>query len=115
MNENSSNEIEHSEDRWSDRKAASSLTSSEHDMSDQRKEIIRQALKFNIVDIRSYTGYKGDLLVEITTMEPAVITSLKKAAEALEFEIVIQKDIISLYKIFCISPTSNTYDLKDDF
>ena len=112
MNDNSSNETEQSGERWSDRKAASSLTSSEHDMSDQRKEIIRQALKFNIVDIRSYTGYKGDLLVEITTMEPDVITSLKKAAEALEFETVIQKDIISLYKIFCISPTSNIYDLK---
>jgi len=112
MNDNSSNETEHSEDLWSDRRAASSLTSSEHNMSDQRKEIIRQALKFNIVDIRSYTGYKGDLLVEITTMEPDVITSLKKAAEALEFETVIQKDIISLYKIFCISPSSNTYDLK---
>ena len=112
MNDNSSNETEHSEDLWSDRKAASSLTSSEHDMSDQRKEIIRQALKLNIIDIRSYTGYKGDLLVEITTMEPDVIKSLKKEAEALKFEIVIQKDIISLYKIFCISPTSNIYDLK---
>jgi hypothetical protein len=40
MNDNSSNEAEHSEDLWSDRRAASSLTSSEHDMSDQRKEII---------------------------------------------------------------------------
>ncbi len=114
MNDNPSDETEHNEDLWTERKAASSLTSSEHDMSDQRKEIIRQALKFNIVDIRSYTGYKGDLLVEITTMEPDVITSLKKAAEALEFETVIQKDIISLYKIFCISPSFNIYDLKED-
>ena len=112
MHDNSSNETKDSENLWSDRRAASSLTSSEHDMSDQRKDIIRQALAFDIVDIRSYTGYKGDLLVEITTMEPAVIASLKKVAEALEFETVIQKDIISLYKIFCISPSSNVYDLK---
>ena len=113
MNDNPSDETEHSgEDLWSERKAASGLTSSEHDMNDQRKDIIRQALAFDIVDIQSYTGYKGDLLVEITTMEPHVITSLKKAAEALTFETVIQKDIISLYKIFCISPSSNIYDLK---
>ena len=113
MNDNPSNETEHSgQDLWSERKAASSLTSSEHDMSDHRKEIIQQALKFNIVDIRSYTGYKGDLLVEITSMEPDVIQSLKKAAEALKFETVIQQDIISLYKIFCVSPSSNVYDLK---
>jgi hypothetical protein len=112
MDDNSSNETKDGEDLWSDRRAASSLTSSEHDMSDQRKNLIRQVLAFDIVDIRSYTGYKGDLLVEITTMKPDVVRSLKKVAEALEFEIVIQKDIISLYKIFCISPTFNIYDLK---
>ena len=116
MDDNPSDETKHSgEDLWSERKAASNLTSSEHDMSDQRKEIIRRALNFNIVDIRSYRGYKGDMLVEITSMENDVIRSIKSIAETLAFEVVIQKDIISLYKIFCISPSSNIYDLKDDF
>jgi len=113
MDNSPSHEADHKEeDIWSERKAASSLTSSEFDMSDQRKKIIQEALKFNIVDIRSYTGYKGDLLVEITTMDPAVIASLKKTAETLGFETVIQQDIISIYKIFCITPSSNGYDLK---
>jgi len=115
MNDNSSDKTETEDHIWTQGKAVSSRTSSEGDMSDQRKDIIRQALEFDIVDIRSYTGYKGDLLVEITTMEPDVARSLKKEAETLGFEIVIQKDVISLYKIFCISPSSNTYDLKEDF
>ena len=112
MNDDSSNEAESEEHIWTHGKSVSGLTSSENDMSDERKEIIRQALEFNIVDIRSYTGYKGDMLVEITTMEPNAAQAIKQAAEALEFEIVIQKDIISLYKIFCVSPSSNVYDLK---
>ncbi len=116
MNDNSSDETEHKgKDLWSERKAASKLTSSEDDMSDKRKEIIRRALDFNIVDIRTYRGYKGDMLVEITSMEDDVIRSIKSIAETLEFEIVIQRDIISLYKIFCISPSFNIYNLKDDF
>jgi len=112
MNDDSSNKAESEEHIWSHGKSVSNFPTSENDMSNERKEIIRQALEFDIVDIRSYTGYKGDMLVEITTMKPAVTLSIKKIAENLGLEVVIQKDIISLYKIFCISPSSNAYDLK---
>ena len=112
MNDDSLNKAESEEHIWAHGKSVSNFTSSENDMSNERKEIIRQALEFDIVDIRSYTGYKGDMLVEITTMKPDVTLSIKKIAETLGLEVVIQKDIISLYKIFCISPSSNAYDLK---
>jgi len=111
MNYNSSNN-KSKEHIWANGKSVSQFTSSRNDMSDERKEIIRQALEFDIVDIRSYTGYKGDMLVEITTMNLDVSLSLKKIAESLGLEVVMQQDIISLYKIFCISLSSNTYDLK---
>jgi len=112
MNDNLSDKTETEEHIWTHGKSVSSFTSSENNMSDERKEIIRQALEFNIIDIRTYTGYKGDLLVEITSMESDVILSLKRSAETLGLETVVQKDIISLYKLFCISPSSHTYDLK---
>ncbi len=115
MNDKSSDEAESEEYVWTHRKPASSLPSSDNNMNDERKEIIRQALEFDIIDIRTYAGYKGGLLVEITTMKPDVIQSLKKIAETLGLETVIQKDILNIYKIFCISPSSNIYKLKEEF
>ncbi len=112
MNDKPSDETESEEHIWSHGKSVSNFPSSDNDMNDERKEIIRQALKFDIIDIRTYTGYKGDLLVEITTIDPDVIRSLKKIAESLGMETVIQKDIVMIYKIFCITPSSNAYDLK---
>jgi len=114
MNDNPSNETESESEEhvWTHGKSISRLPSSDNNMNDERKEIIRQALEFEIVDIRSYTGYKGDLLVEITTVDPDVAQSLKKIAESLGMETVIQKDILTIYKIFCITPSSNVYDLK---
>ena len=112
MNDKPSDETESEEHIWSHGKSVSNFPSSDNDMNDERKEIIRQALKFDIIDIRTYTGYKGGLLVEITTIDPDVIRSLKKIAESLGMETVIQKDIVMIYKIFCITPSSNAYDLK---
>jgi len=114
MNDNPSdeNESESEEHIWTHGKSISHLPSSNNNMDDERKEIIRQALKYEIIDIRSYTGYKGDLLVEITAIDPDVTQSLKKIAESLGMKTVIQKDILTIYKIFCIIPSSNIYDLK---
>jgi len=100
---------------WSNGKSVSHLTSSENSMSNERKEIIRQALEFDIIDIRTYTGYKGDLLVEITTMKPDVVKILQKRAGSLGLEVVIHKDVLSVFKMFCISAASNIYELKEDF
>ncbi len=112
MNDETLNRAKVDEHIWGHGKSVSNFTSSENSMSDERKEIIRKALEFDIVDVRSYTGYKGDMLVEITTMDHDAALSLKKTAEILGLEVVIQQDIILLYRIFCISLSSNTYDLK---
>ena len=115
MDNNPSKEIEenskNSEGIWSNGKSIAKLESSEHSMEDERKEIIRRSLEFDIIDIRTYGGYKGDLLVEITTMDPSVAKSIENIAKILNIETVTQKDVLSVYKIFCITPSSEGYDL----
>ena len=100
------------ENIWSYGKSISHLDSSENSMDDERKEIIRRSLGFDIIDIRSYAGYKGDLLVEITTMDFSVVESLKEIAVSLNMEIVSQKDVLSVYKIYCVSASQEGYELK---
>ena len=86
---------------------------SDGNMDNDRKEIIRRALEFDIIDIRSFTGYKGDPLVEITTMDYGVVQALQKSAEELGFDTVIQKNKIEVYQLFCITPATDIYDLKE--
>jgi len=114
MNEENTDEHEIVEDAWSQRKAASQLPSSDHSMDEKRKTVIRMSLEFDIIDIRSYVGYKGDPLIEITTMDPEVAKAIKNIVEKLELEVVVHKDILNVYKIFCISEPSDIYDLKTD-
>ena len=112
MDDNRSEEYQDDAYGWAQRKPASELPSSEGSMDNDRKEMIRRALEFDIIDIRSYTGYKGDMLVEITTMDPSVINSLKKIAEEIGLDTVVQKDIIDVNKLFCITPATDIYELK---
>lgn len=114
MNNSSKDEIETKTDDhvWTHGKPASTLESSGNNMSDVRKEVIRQALKFNIMDIRTYTGYQGDLLVEITSMRSSAVLEIKKIAEELGLKTSVTKDSLSIHKLYCISPSSNIYDLK---
>ena len=112
MDNNPSEEENTNEGTWAYGKSIANLTSSEHSMADNRKEIIRRALEFDIIDIRTYGGYKGDLLVEITTMDPTVAQSIQSIAKNLNIETVIQKDVLSVFKIFCITPSFEGYDLK---
>lgn len=108
--EEASNEVD--ENIWTYGKSISHLDSSENSMDDDRKEIIRQSLGFDIIDIRTYSGYKGDLLVEITTMDPSVVASIKQAATTLGMETVTHEDVLNIFKIYCISASNEGYELK---
>lgn len=113
MDNNPSEETEeNNEGIWSQGKSVAQLESSEGSMCDERKEIIRRSLEFDIIDIRSYSGYKGDLLVEITTMDPTVSKSIENIAKILGMETVTKQDILSVFQVFCISPSTEGYDLK---
>jgi len=100
------------EDAWDYRKAASALPSSENNMSEIRKNLIRKSLNFDIIDIRSYTGYKGDSIVEITTMSKDVTKAIKSITEILGLEVVIQENALKVYNIFCIEKATDIYELK---
>ena len=112
MNDKSSDENEIEEHVWTHGKAVSHLTSSDNSMSDKRKKVIKHALDYDIIDIRSYRGYKGDLLIEITTMENDVAEALKKIVEIIGLEVEVHKNTLSIYEVYCICPSENAYELK---
>ena len=94
------------------RKVVSDLPSSEHIMDDNRKELIRKVLEFDIIDVRSYIGYRGDLLVEFTTLDYNTVFAIKRIAETLNQEVVVRQDPLMIYQVFCITATDDIYGLK---
>ncbi len=93
------------------RKAMSELPSSDSVMDEKRKDLIRKAISFEIIDVRSYVGYRGDLLVEFTTNNTDTVTEVKRVAEAMGFEVVVRLDPLMIYQVFCISENKQIYDL----
>lgn len=97
---------------WQSGKSAAELSPSKENMTAVRKEIISRALHFDIKDIRTYSGYKGDLLVQITSNDLMVLEALKKQAEILKMQAVIRVDHAMLvHQLYCITP-DDVYRLK---
>ena len=95
------------------RTSVSKLPTSEHTMDMNRREMIRKALEFDIIDVRSYAGYRGDMLVEFTTLEKDTVLSLKKIAEELSLEVTVRQDPLQIYQVYCIAVTDDIYGLKE--
>ncbi len=83
-------------------------------MDEDRKKIIRYALQFDIHDVHTYSGYKGGLLVKITTRSPQVVDEIEKFALAIPAveEVVVKKNHLMQFEIFCVTKDSNVYELK---
>jgi hypothetical protein len=100
---------------WEYGKNPSKLKGSEGDMSDVRKSMIRFALDYPIHDIRTYSGYKGDLLVEITMTDYDLLPVFKAHAESLGMQTVVkERHDIRVHEIYCITPNEDIYGLKLD-
>ena len=112
MNDKSSDKNQIEDHVWTHGKAVSHLTSSENSMNDRRKKVIKHALDYDIIDVRSYRGYKGDQLIEITTMKSDVAEALKKIVEIIGLEVKVQQNTLSIYEVYCICPSTSTYELK---
>lgn len=114
MHDDASGEEKNSSDYiWEpNRTSASKLPTSEHVMDEKRKEMIRKGLEFEIVDVRSYAGYKGDMLIAFITLKEDTMQSLKNIAESLGMEVVVKRDPLLHYQIYCITPGDHIYDLK---
>jgi hypothetical protein len=92
----------------------SSFESSHNDMDETRKAMIRFALEQHpIRDIRTYAGYKGDLLVEITTPELDLLPVLKAHAEELGMQVVVKERFdLRIHEVYCIIPDEDIYAIK---
>ncbi len=105
--------IDHTPTSWNKESNISTLQSSDLDLCGARKDMIRFALEHPIRDIRTYSGYKGDLLVEITTVDPSIVEILKAQAESLGMQTVVKKrNAIGIYEIYFITPDPHVYELK---
>ena len=104
------------EDRaiWEYGRTPSSLETSHQDMDETRKKMIRFALDQQpIRDIRTYAGYKGDLLVEITTPDYNLLPKLREYGESLGMQVVIkERHDLHIHEIYCIVPDEDIYAIK---
>ncbi|MGB5965287.1 MAG: hypothetical protein WBF77_00920 [Sulfurimonadaceae bacterium] len=98
---------------WQHGKSASSFAASNQNMTDVRKQVITMALRCDIKDIRTYAGYKGDLLVEITATSIQILKLLQSSAESLGMATVIKENNqMMIHELFCIAP-DDVYELKE--
>jgi hypothetical protein len=83
-------------------------------MDEDRKKIIQYALQFDIHDIHTYSGYKGGLLVKITTRSPHVVDQIEKFALSIPAveEVAVKKNHLMQFEIFCVTKDNNVYELK---
>ena len=85
-------------------------------MQSERKLIIRFALDFDIKEINTYAGYKGDLIVKITTTDMKAVTEIRRYANSLNIKEVVVKQNPHLleFEVFCVTPDKGVYHLKEE-
>lgn len=83
-------------------------------MQEERKKIVRFSLDYSIVDIHTYSGYKGDLIVRITTKEKEAVIAIRRYALSLGIKEVVIKENKDLqqYEIYCITEDEGAYHIK---
>ena len=83
-------------------------------MQAERKKIIQHALDFDIENINTYAGYRGDLIVKITTKDIHAVAAIRKYAEELELKdiVVKQNPHIEVFEVFCVTPDTEVYHAK---
>jgi len=117
MSENENNEQESRDEYgsvWQYGKDIGNLTASTQNMAQIRKDIIKFALNLEIKDIRTYSGYKGDLLVEITAMDLKVLKSIQVWTQEQGIKTVIKENpMTGLHELFCITPDEDVYALVE--
>lgn len=85
-------------------------------MESERKKIIQYSLDYEIDDIHTYSGYKGDLIVKITTREKNAAVAIRQYALSLGIhEVVVkQNPHLMVFEIYCVTSDDNIYRLKPD-
>jgi 5-formaminoimidazole-4-carboxamide-1-beta-D-ribofuranosyl 5'-monophosphate synthetase len=85
-------------------------------MQAERKKLIRYALDFDIENINTFAGYRGDLIVKITTKDIHTVAEIQKFANSLDLkEIAIKENSsVKVYEIFCVTPDAEVYHTKTE-
>lgn len=83
-------------------------------MQDIQKDIIRFVLDYSISSINTYGGYRGDLIVKITTKNKTDVIEIRKYALSLGIkEVVIkEKKDLDQYELYCITEDHDAYHIK---
>lgn len=83
-------------------------------MQDVQKDIIRFVLDFDISNINTYSGYKGDLIVKVSTKNKSDVIDIRKYALSLGIKEVVIKEKIDTkqYEIFCVTIDDDVYTLR---
>jgi hypothetical protein len=82
-------------------------------MQEARKRILLYALQFDINDVHTYSGYKGGLVVRITTGSAEVVNAIEKFALSIPvLEVVVKNGPLMQFEIFCITEDEDVYSLK---
>lgn len=85
-------------------------------MQAERKKIIQYALEYEINDVNTYSGYKGDLIVKITTKDKNTALALRDFAISLSVkEVVIKQNLdLNRFEVFCVTPDKDVYHIKEE-
>ncbi|MDP2850230.1 MAG: hypothetical protein Q8O20_04075 [Sulfuricurvum sp.] len=85
-------------------------------MQGTRKKIIRFALDYDIEDINTYAGYKGDLVVKIVSKDIDTIAEIQRYANESDILDVVVKHNphLMVYELFCVTEDKEAYHLKDE-
>ncbi len=80
----------------------------------EQTKIIRYALDFHIEDVNTYSGYKGDLVVKITTKDKDVVSAIRKYGLSLGIEDIVVKHNpnLLLYELYCVTTNEEVYHVK---
>jgi hypothetical protein len=83
-------------------------------MQEARKNIIRFALDYSIVDVHSHPGYKGDLVVRITVKDKDAVIAIRRYALDLGIKEVVIKENkdVAQYELYCITEDEGAYHIK---
>lgn len=84
-------------------------------MQAERKKIIQFALNYDIEEINTYAGYRGDLILKIVSKDIEAIAEIQKYANSLDILDVVVKNNpnLMIYEIFCVTKDKEVYHLKD--
>jgi len=114
MSDNSENERNREGSFWENGRSIGDLPFSTHVMAQERKDIIKLALGLDIKDVRTYAGYRGDLLVEITASDLDILKKIQGWADNMEMKTVLKENPMTMiHELFCITEDEDVYALVE--